>query len=86
MQGQQGTHEEIHQGEQDSDMEEENQPETGCSPSKRRLSFAMNPDSLRLTFSPSICEYEAESHCVPHDYASGPAIEDLRLQVICIDF
>lgn len=56
--------------------------------SPRRLSFAMNPDALRLTFSPSICEYESESYGGNDLFGPGgySTLEDLRLQVNILIF
>lgn len=55
--------------------------------SPRRLSFVpVNHDSLRLTFSPTICEYEAEPHAEDqlHTHSGMSQVEDLKLQVSCL--
>ncbi|XP_021949088.1 uncharacterized protein LOC110846590 isoform X2 [Folsomia candida] len=72
------------QHDDDVHQEVDDEHEAVVHQSPRRLSFAMNPDALRLTFSPSICEYESESYGGNDLFGPGgySTLEDLRLQIM----
>jgi hypothetical protein len=49
--------------------------------SRSQLYIPANPDSLRLTYSPTICEYEMEAAKNETLHQQSIIIEDLKLQV-----